>query len=594
MINNQGDAVKELLKALLSLCLALISLNANAQQTDTANKVKITILNSKFGSYTKTDSGEYNKFTGDVILQQGTDTLYCDSAYQNSTTKNFEAFSNVKIAQKDGTQGTSDYLKYTADKKLAYMRGNVHLTDGKNRLHTEDLTYDLGTKTGVYNKGGVLENDSTKVTSNAGVYNVNNKDARFTGHVVILDPQYKIVSEDVVYNTGSKLTTFYAPSTVTRDSGKSILQTSNGTYDGINGVAHFVGHSTIWNDGQYIEGDTLSYNKLTGYGLANGHVISIDTNHHSTMYCGHAEYFQKQRILWATIKPVLVQVNGKDTLYMRADTFYSAPMTKVKVVSRKSKVVSAGDSVTQKNMSNAFVDTSAAFVPAGLRKDTTWAIPKAAVKKKKGKKNERVNTIHVVDTAAADTTAPLYFIGYHHVRIFSDSLQGKCDSVSYTRSDSTIRMIYAPIAWAHNSQITGDTILMQLDSNHIKSLYVPNNAFVVSQSGPTKAKLFDQVQGKTLTAYFANNEIDHMVVMPDAESIYYTKDEKNAYVGTDQATSRRMRIFFKDQQIRRIKFEDDVHHTATPMMMVDIPNSHLGRFKWLIDQRPKTKEELFE
>lgn len=589
------------------LCLGLLFAgeNAGAQKADTTDKIKITIINSRFGSYFKTDSGEYNKFTGDVILQQGTDTLYCDSAYQNSTTKNFEAFSNVKIAQQDGTQGTSDYLKYTADKKLAFMRGNVHLTDGKNKLNCEELTYDLGTKTAIYNKGGTLYNDSTKVTSNAGVYNVNTKDAHFTGHVVIIDPQYKIVSEDLVYNTESKLTQFYAQSVVTRDSGKSILQTKDGTYAGKNGIAHFVGHSSIWNDGQYIEGDTLNYNKLTGYGLANGHVISIDTVHHSKMYCGHAEYFQKKRILWATIKPVLVQMNGKDTLYMRADSFYSAPMVKLKVINHKLKAESQKDSAVfsaqQRHFEVPYVyggdDTVDNSIPMltfpGIRQNMEWEIPTTA-KNKKGRKVKAGENMAVTDTATADTTAPMYFIGYHHVRIFSDSLQGKCDSVSYTRSDSIIRMIYAPITWAHNSQIMGDTIIMQLDSNHIRTMFVPNNAFVASQSGPPKAQLYDQVQGKTLTAYFKNNEIDHMVVVPDAESIYYSKDEKNAYLGVNQASSRWMRIYFDDQKIKTIKFEDDVHQTMTPLEKADLPNTRLSRFKWLIEQRPKTKEELFE
>ena len=214
----------------------------------------------------------------------------------------------------------------------------------------------------MYDKGGTLENDSTTVTSNAGVYNVNTKDAHFTGHVVIIDPQYKIKSEDLVYNTETKLTKIYAQSIVTSDSGRSILQTKEGTFDGKNSIAHFLGHSSAWKDGQYIEGDTLDYNKLTGYGLANGHVISIDTVHHSKMYCGHAEYFQKRRVLWATIKPVLVQMNGKDTLYMRADTFYSAPMVKAKVESRKSKVESREMGVeSQKTVRKSFSNEDTLF-----------------------------------------------------------------------------------------------------------------------------------------------------------------------------------------------------------------------------------------
>ncbi len=705
---------------LLFLCFLLTGFHATGQKADTSEKIKIHILNNKFVTFTHTDTGDFYRFVGDVIMQQGTDTLYCDTLLENKSNNIIEAFGNVRIAQQDGTQGASDYLKYTSDKKLAYMHGNVSLTDGKNNLKSEDLTYDLAAKVGNYYNGGTLHNDSTTVTSNEGVYNGRTKDTRFKGHAIIIDPQYKIHSEDLEYNTETKLTRFYAKSTVTSDSGKSILQTKNGTYDGKKGIAHFLGHSTIWNDGEYIEGDSLDYNKLTGYGLGNGNVICIDTAHHSTLYCGHTEYFHKNRVLWATIKPVMEQVNGKDTFYLRGDTMYSAPMVKVKIAkpkkpanitdstsllisdskndstakwvdaktsvinrqkdlkedtgksgiakmkiladtptitkqrlgpepdlndtvkvkdSPKGKGVSAGkDIVGKPTMGEAFAgktkypgDTSK---PGGNSKikgsyagkdstnkirmkphpDFTWEVPtgpkfrkldtmhgKAVstvpkpVTKKKNKMGAGIEgtTITMTDTTSADTTAPMYFIAWNHVLLFSDSMQGKCDSICYTRSDSTIRMITAPIAWAHNSQITGDTILLHLDSSELKSMYVPNNALIVSQSGPAKAQLYDQVQGRTLTAFFKNNAITQMLVFPEAECIYYSKDELDAYLGVDEGKSEKMLIFFEDQKIINIKFLKDVHQTVTPMEKADIPNTKLSRFKWLIDQRPKSKEELF-
>jgi len=227
--------------------------------------------------------------------------------------------------------------------------------------------------------------------------------------------------------------------------------------------------------------------------------------------------------------------------------------------------------------------------------DTVKTVAELYKKSKKRKGNEvPADKTIIPDTSSADTTAPIYFVGYHHVRIFSDSLQGKCDSVCYTRSDSTIRMIYAPAVWAHNSQITGDTILLHLDSSELRSLYVPNNAFLVSRSGPEKAQLYDQVQGKTLTAYFANNEITNMIVYPNAESIYFSRDDSGAYIGVDQAKSMRMRIYFKDQKITHIKQEQDPSHTMTPMDKADLPNTRLSKFKWRADERPKTKSELFE
>ena len=626
------------------ICLGI---HVVAQQKTDTSKITIRILNTRVITYNKTDSGEYDKFIDSVAFLEGADTLYCDSAYQNSTTRNFEAFGDVKIAQQDGTHGSSDYLRYTAATKMAFMQGNVALIDGNNNLKCQELNYDMGTKTGEYFKGGTLHSDSTTVTSNTGVYNLRSKDARFKGKVVVADPKYNIRSEDLGYNTETKVEIFYARSVVTSDSGKSILTTGMGSYDSKNGIAHFVGHFSIWNDGQYIEADSGYNNKLTGYGFALGNVISIDTAHHSTLYCGYSEFFRKQRILWAMIKPVMKQVNGKDTIYMRSDTFYSAPMIRVKV-----KVPVLPDTFAKAaNDTTGFSDSTIVnnqFVTASDKKSDTlsnvtrdrsksrrskvkntkteyeWIVPPykyripdfvhdsgnvkpviqylsaeepahAGGGGKTKKSKIKAPKLKTVDTTSADTTAPMYFVGYNHTLIFSDSLQGKCDSVCYTRSDSTIRMINIPIVWAHNSQITGDTILLYLDSNHLRKMFVPNNAFLVSQSGPEKAKLFNQIQGKTLTGYFSNNSITKMLVMPNAQCIYYSQDDKNgAYMGVEEANSARMLILFSDQKIRDIKLYQDTHETMTPLEKADLPNMKLSRFKWLIDQRPKTKEELFK
>ncbi len=645
---------KSLVKNVPAFILLLVSLILTgykaSSQTEDTSRITIHMDNMDRMTVIKTDSGEFTWFNGSVILRQGTDTLYCDSALQNNTTRNFEAFSNVRIAQAGGTHGTSDYLKYTSDKKLAFMNGNVHMTDGKNNLDCATLTYNLGLKLAIYDNGGRLYNDSTTVTSNKGEYSIQQKEARFRGNAKVIDTQYRIKSEDMMYNTETKVTVFYAKSVVTRDSGRSILETSDGWYDGKLGIAHFKGFSKIWNDGQYIEGDSLYYNKQTGYGIAVGHVRSIDTAKHSTMYCGRAEYFQKQRKLWATIKPVLEQVNGKDTIYIRADTFYSAPMVRskpsvvankkagadslkladgkdIKLKPVKDSVVHglpagkgfAKDSLGLKRNDTGMVilvqpDTAMAdiagpvmsskfHVPVSkddtggevVQKKLLKSTPAKTVKKKNKKGTiEKLGVITTIpDSAAADTTAPLYFIGYHHVLIFSDSLQGKCDSVCYTRADSLIRMIYSPIAWSHNSQITGDTILMQLDSTTLRKMYVPNNALIVSQSGPEKAKIWDQIQGRTLTAYFDSNAIKQMVVKPDAECIYYSKNDAGAYLGVCQASSIRMFIYFNDQKIKTIKLDRDAHQTLTPMDKADLPNTKLSKFKWLIEQRPKSKEELF-
>lgn len=530
------------------ICMS-ISFFCYGQAKQDTGKVPIEILpGTGLLQFLQTDSGGVNKLIGNVSLKHGETLMYCDSAYFYADKNNVEAFGNVRVIQ-PGSQAQSDYMRYVGGSKMAYMKGNVMLTDGKSNLWSEEVDYNVGTKIGTYSQGGTLQDSSTTLSSNSGIYNMKTKEARFTGEVYVTDPQYSIESDDMGYNTATKFVTFFGRSVVTSDS--SVLRTTCGTYDSQNEVSHFTCRSSVLNAEHYVEADNLDHNRKTGIGKAVGNVIAIDTSQHLTVYCGRADFNEKKKTTLASIKPVIKQMNGNDSLFMRADTFYSAPIPRPE------------DSIK-------IVRTIG-----------------------KGKKKKQV-VVMAADTVDTDSNRLRYVIGYHHVLIFSDSMQGKCDSIVYSQQDSTVRMIYDPIAWSRKSQITGDTILLLTDSSGPKKVLVPNNATVVSLSGPEKAHLYDQVQGKTLTGYFKNNSIDYMIVQPNAEAIYYAKDDNGAYIGVNEVTSVKMHIYFKDEGIHRIFFQQNVKQKLTPLDKADIPNLKLSRFKWLDDQRPKSLEELFK
>lgn len=532
------------------LCFMLLIAPARAQKKDdAAKKVPIEILSAAVLQHVLTDSGEINKLIDSVVMKQGDNMMYCDSAYFDLAKNNVEAFGDVRIVQ-PGSEANSDYMRYVGNTKMAYMRGNVMLTDGKSHLWSEEVEYNTGTKIGTYAQGGTLQDSTTTLSSNAGTYDMNSKNARFTGEVYVTDPKYNIISDDLGYNTESKLVTFFAPSVVTSDS--SILRTSCGTYDSKNEVAHFTCRSSILNKEQYVEADKIDHNRKTGIGMATGNVIAIDTTQHSTLYCGRADFNEKKRITLASIKPVLKQMNGKDSLFIRADTFFTAPIP--------------------------------------MKGDTLQPVKKTVGK---GKKKKEI-LVPAEDTTEADSSRPRFVIGYHHVLIFSDSMQGKCDSISYIQKDSVLKMMYDPVMWSRKSQITGDTILLYMDSSKLKRMYVPNNGLMVQQSGPEKAKIWDQVQGKTITGLFKNNALDSMVIEPEAQTIYYSKDDDGAYMGVNEASGERMTILFKNEAMDKILFIKDTKQKVTPMDKANLPAMKLSRFKWREDERPKSLEELFK
>ncbi|HXB07882.1 MAG TPA: OstA-like protein, partial [Puia sp.] len=131
-----------------------------------------------------------------------------------------------------------------------------------------------------------------------------------------------------------------------------------------------------------------------------------------------------------------------------------------------------------------------------------------------------------------DTTLR-FIIGYHHVRIYSDSLQAVADSLYYSTKDSVFRLFYSPVAWGNGTyQITGDTMYVYTKNKKAQRLYVFENALAINKVG---RQFYNQLKGTTINVFFAGGEIDYIRAKGNSESIYYVQDEKKAYTGVNKA-----------------------------------------------------------
>ena len=95
-----------------------------------------------------------------------------------------------------------------------------------------------------------------------------------------------------------------------------------------------------------------------------------------------------------------------------------------------------------------------------------------------------------MEKAYADSIAHLpptdstlrYIIGFHHVCIYSDSLQAVSDSLYYSTKDSIFRLFYNPVAWGSGHyQITGDTMYVYTKNKKADRLYVFENALTINK-----------------------------------------------------------------------------------------------------------------
>ncbi|HXO76295.1 MAG TPA: hypothetical protein VN824_13680, partial [Puia sp.] len=207
-------------------------------------------------------------------------------------------------------------------------------------------------------------------------------------------------------------------------------------------------------------------------------------------------------------------------------------------------------------------------------------------------------------------TSLRYITGYHHVRIFSDSLQAVADSMYYSTKDSLFRLFYSPVAWGSgNYQITGDTMFVYTKNKKAKRLYVFENALSINREA---SNFYNQLKGTTINCYFLDGEIDFIRAKGNAESIYYIKDDKKAYTGTNKAHADVIDMVFapkldslgkpaldsagksKGKELNRVILRNDAEGSMIPIRKVNPDDMRLRGFKWLEDKRPKSKQELFD
>lgn len=486
------------------------------------------------------DSTQLQILAGNVKLKQGTSLFYCDSCVINNNTKTFEAWGKVHINDADTTNIYANHLRYLIDRKLAYLDGAVRLTDGKGALTTPDLEYDMTTNIGIYKHGGRVVNKKTVLTSKEGWYYGGLKDIYFKDNVILKDPAYDIKTDSLMYNTQSGLVRFIAETFIKDSSGRTI-ETKNGFYNLQTGKAEF-GQRPVIRDGKIsIVGDNVAFDDSTGTSQARGNVIIIDSAQGTTIIAGEVFRDNKRDRILATRKPLMILKQENDSIYITADTLFSA---------RLSDLYAAKDSIV---------------------KDTI-----------KGSKVLTANNIK-------DSTNR-YFEGYRNVRIFSDSLQAIADSVFYSFKDSVFRLYQEPVIWAKESQITGDTVFVFTKNKKADKVKVFENSFLVNKMDH---EIFNQIKSSRMDGYFKDGNIDSVRANGFAECIYYIQDDDSAYTGINESKSDIIDIYFSDQALRKVVLRTNVTGTIWPIQQKTPSEMRLPNFIWLDDKRPKTKYELF-
>lgn len=511
---------------------------------------KIDILSALKYNYQKIDSlNEFVSLVGNVVVQQEKVLFYADSAVLNRQLNILEAFGNVHINDADSIHTYAQYLKYLGKEKKAYLQKKVRLTDGEGTLTTDELEYDATVKIGTYLKGGKLVNKKSTLTSTEGYYYGDTKDVIFKKKVVMIDPDNKINSDTLQYNTSTEIATFTSPTVVYNIKDKRTIKTREGFYDMKNKKAELYKRSVIEDSSAIFTADDMAFDDSTGLGEFRGNAVykSKDTAQGFDMIANNIRTNKKTNSMVATQKPILLIKQGADTIYIAADTLYSAKLSEL----TKNRVVPQV--------------RDASWLDSVFKQ--TKLIPKD-------------------DEDSADK----FFEAYYNVKIFSDSLQATGDSLFYSLKDSVFRLFKKPIVWAQENQITGDTIYLFIKNKKPERLYVFENSMAINKVD--SVDYYNQLRGTTINANFIDGKINDMRAKGNAENVYYAQDEEKNFIGVNKSSADVIDVFFEDSKPQKVVFLRNLEGTTYPMRSTNHEDLKIRGFKWLETIRPKSKYDL--
>jgi lipopolysaccharide export system protein LptA len=175
------------------------------------------------------------------------------------------------------------------------------------------------------------------------------------------------------------------------------------------------------------------------------------------------------------------------------------------------------------------------------------------------------------------------------VRIFKSDFQGVADSLFYSDADSIFKLYRAPALWNDQTQMTGDSIYLELKNGKVDSLHLYNNAFLISESDSGDV---DQIRGRNMFGSFRENKLYEMHVIGNGQTAYAIREGDGTYVGLNRADCSNLKIRFKDNAVSRITFMVKPDAKLYPLELLPEEEKQLKGFNPRFSERPLSKNDL--
>ena len=543
------------------------------------------------------------------------------------------------ITSKDGT--------YYSDTKDVYFKNDVVVTEPKNHITTDSLLYNMQSQGSNFTGNTYIKNKEVDIYTTQGTYDFNTGNALFTSRTSVKDSSGKVYIANNMALDDKSGNAQLEGNAIVKDSANGFIVFANQVFLNKKSNSFLATRKPVLiikqkSDSIYVAADTI-FSGYTTIVKNEGFVLKKDSVIQDTLRVklnadssGNKDTANHNQVLKENLSNDSAKIISRkiDSVRIRRgqqkekiQKLKEIPLSDSANINRKTNAalidsniittlpgnINPPDTVRNNKQDTidkpglALIDSNKfKAVPKKINRfDTTLNNKKDTINRPgfasmdsnmNKAAAEKINSFDSLKNIKKDSVnkpdSARYFLAFHHVRIFSDSLQSVCDSLFLSAKDSVFRLYYDPVIWSGHSQITGDTVFMYTKNKKPERLYAFERGMIINK---TTQGFYNQVTGKTINGYFVNGVIDYMRVKgSQSESIYYAQDEDSAYVGMNRATGDVIDLYFKNDDLKKVLFVNDIKGKMYPMKQIPDDQKFLKNFIWLDERRPKNKLELFE
>jgi lipopolysaccharide export system protein LptA len=400
--------------------------------------------------------------------------------------------------------------------------------------------------------------------------------ANVDNSVVLRDREMTLSTDHLVYNTQSEVASYFGGGKIISTRDRNVLTSNKGFYHSKTRTFYFRKDVVLKNPDYTVESDTLQYNQLSEIAYFYGPTKIKGGK--TDLYCENGYYNTKKDQCRFGKN---AQVNSENHILKGDSIFYDG----------KKRLGEVFRNVSIEDTTSNFIITGQYGLHNEITKESF--VTKEALLTQIF---ENSDTIYVhADTLKSkpDSLERNIVKAFHDVRIFKTDMQGKCDSLVYSEADSTMKLFKDPVMWSDQNQITGDSIEITTSNGVVKNLVVKGNAFIISEADTGK---YNQIKGRKLTGYFTKNVLSGVYVEGNGQLVYFPEDDKKKgakVMGHNKGDCSNINIEIADNRIQRIRMETAPNSTFSPLSLAPVNDFKLGDFLWRINERPRSKEDLF-